>query len=231
MKDRLKRSLLPAAAALRVVGGVLLDGAYRSALRDVAASVAAFPGLDDELFVREPPVFVLMVGFSGSGKSRLVSDSPSLSRMYCIRTDAIHDALRERFPEFRNDDVASYAYWKLQAMTRLVRRSMLRMAVQGRLCIVVDACNLRAAQRRSQIAWARRHGYATFIVEVMVPEDVLLGRLEARDEAYVREGRGPAYVDLYRKVQVPIYEPPMSGEADWLRLYNGTGEFGSTFVI
>ena len=60
-------------------------------------------------------IFVMMVGFSKSGKHTLINKHPVLSSFFRIDTDRIHDLLNSRF-DFLQDDMTinGRAYWDRQ---------------------------------------------------------------------------------------------------------------------
>lgn len=197
---------------------MLLDRTFAGSVDE---AVFALIGGVDTRFVPERPRMVLLVGFSGSGKSTLARGCPQFSRMTCIDTDVIHRELRRRFPRFRKDVIGSMAYWELQALTSVVRKRMIRKAIEERRSILIDACNLTSRARAERLMLAKEAGYATSIVSVHLPEDELLGRLKTRDAEYVRQGRHPTYVAQYYEVQMPTFETPEEGEADSLHYFPG----------
>jgi predicted kinase len=159
----------------------------------------------------------MMVGFSKAGKHTLIESRPDLKTFFRIDSSAIHDRLHETFPELRDDiTVHGPAHEERQALTKLVRRRLLDRALAAGIAIVNDSANLERANRAEILGYAKAAGYETKIIWVRVGEGTLLKRLREIDAENVKRGEPAVWMDLYREIQKPRFQPPEASEADEL---------------
>lgn len=122
------------------------------------------------------PAVVLLVGPAGSGKSTLAA------RLFAPDEVLSSDALREAIAGDAADQRATGPAFR--ALGRALER---RLA--ARLLTVVDATNVRAADRRPWLAAARRHGVPVAAIVFDLPRDVLqaqnAGRERVVDDAVI----------------------------------------------
>ncbi len=119
--------------------------------------------------VRLPdPSVVLMVGPAGSGKSTLAS------RLFSPDEILSSDAFRAAIAGDPRDQRATGAAF------RAIGRTLERRLAAGRLT-VIDATNVRAADRRPWLAAARRHGLTAMAIVLDLPADVVMAQDAGRD--------------------------------------------------
>lgn len=163
---------------------------------------------------------VVLVGFSKSGKSTLVTSHPELQQYFRINSDEIHRRLNRRFAELRdNNTVSGDAYWVRQILTGWIRIKILEAAADQGLNIIIDSCNLRRRERQQRLQIGRRRGYVTILVHVTCDSQTLGQRLLTADDRLAALGRRRTWLDLYLHVQRPRYQPPRPSEADELHVY------------
>jgi protein phosphatase len=113
------------------------------------------------------PSVVLMVGAAGSGKSTLAA------RLFAADEILSSDALRAAIAGDARDQRATGAAFR--ALARLLERRI----ANGRLS-VIDATNVRPADRRPWIAAARRHGVPVAAIVLDLPPAVIHAQNAAR---------------------------------------------------
>lgn len=165
--------------------------------------------------------FIMIVGFSQSGKRWLINRHPVLNRLFCVHTDPIHDLLNNRFKFLRDDNtVEGKAYWERQFLTNIIKEKLLAKAFPEGLAVLNDSCNLKKEERKERLALAKRFSYKTIIIWMVCSEATLLSRLKKADIKNVNEGEKPAWVELYQKVQKVRFNPPNKNEADEILIFD-----------
>ncbi len=119
---------------------------------------------------------VLLVGPAGSGKSTLAA------RLFAPDEILSSDSMREAIAGDASDQRATGAAF------RALGRALERRLAAGQLT-VVDATNVRAADRRPWIAAARRHGVPAAAIVFDLPRDEIVAQNASRarvvDEAVI----------------------------------------------
>ena len=123
------------------------------------------------------PSVVVLVGAAGSGKSTLAD------RLFQPDEVLSSDALRAAISGNAADQRATGAAF------RAIERQLDRRLAQRRLT-VIDATNVKSADRRPWLAAARRHGLPAVAIVVDLPPDQVLAQAAGRErhvpEAVVR---------------------------------------------
>lgn len=119
-------------------------------------------------FALPDPALVLMVGAAGSGKSTLAA------RLFAADEILSSDALRAAIAGDARDQRATGAAFK--ALGRALER---RLAAG--LLTVVDATNVRAADRRPLIAAARRHAIPVAAIVLDLPAATVFAQDAGRE--------------------------------------------------
>ncbi len=164
-------------------------------------------------------IFVMMVGYSLSGKTWFIDHHPHISNFFRVETRKIHYLLNAAFPLLNDDKtIEGVGYQPRQILTQVVRRWILREACRKRVALVSDSCNLSYGSRHSKLRLFKRRGYETFIVWVLCGVGTLGPRLRAKDEELLAQDQNPAWVDLHEK-QRARFNPPTLFEADELLFY------------
>ena len=164
-------------------------------------------------------IFVMMLGYSLSGKTWFIDHHPYISSFFRVETRKIHDLLNVTFPLLNDDKTIEGAgYQPRQILTQVVRRWILREACRKGVSLVSDSCNLSHGSRYGRLLLFKRHGYETFIVWVLCGVGTLGPRLRGKDEELLSHGQNPTWVDLHKKQQAR-FDPPTFFEADELFFY------------
>lgn len=165
-------------------------------------------------------IFVMLVGYSLSGKSWFIRHHSQLSRFFQVDTRKIHDLLNQSFRILQDGKTTSGSgYWPRQFLTRTVRESVFEKAGRIGMATVSDSANLVREERQKRLQAFRRWGYETAIVHVACPKERLMERLEALDAQRQARGEAPTWVRLYEDVQKNRFNPPQRGEADHIYLF------------
>lgn len=168
---------------------------------------------------------VVLVGFSKSGKSTLVTSHPELRQYFRINSDEIHRRLNRRFAELRdNNTVSGDAYWVRQILTGWIRIKILEAAADQGLNIVIDSCNLRHRERQQRLRIGRQRGYATTLVYVTCDAKTLCQRLMDADDRLAADDRQRTWLELYLNIQRLRFQEPRPNEADQFRVYRTDSE-------
>lgn len=114
------------------------------------------------------PALVLLVGAAGSGKSTLAA------RLFAPDEVLASDAFRAAITGDARDQRANGATF------RALGRSLERRLAAGRLT-VVDATNVRAADRRPWIAAAKRHGVPVVAIVLDLPPATIHAQNDGRE--------------------------------------------------
>lgn len=172
--------------------------------------------------------FVMLVGFSKSGKETLRTHNESLNRAARVDTDVIHMHLNLYIDKLQDDyTVNGKAYWARQFLTRYVRQRAFEYLFFRGHRVLSESCNLTREERIERIALAREYGYETVIIWIQCPEEILLERLKDEDDQLIACGKLPTWRNLYHNVQKVRFERPLPDEADELYLYNSSSMVGA----
>lgn len=189
-------------------------------LSDPNKNSVALKSIMDKVFVacsefaEKRRCLVLLVGFSGSGKSTF-SKSAEAVKYFKIDTKLIHDELNANFTFLQGEDVVnSVNYWRRQFLARLIKSRLLLRAMSEGLAILDDSCNLSKRDRSSKVWVAVDNGYSVDIIHVVCEENDLIARLKERDKLLEVQGKKPVWLDLHYNVQLPRYVKPTSDEVD-----------------
>lgn len=160
-------------------------------------------------------VFVLLVGFSLSGKSFFIGHHPSLRSFFRINSKQLHSALNSRIEELRDDNtIHGNAYEDRQKMTKELRKAILEQALTKGIAIVSESCNLERTWRAQLFSLAKQYGYKTVLIHVQCDEKTLLQRLQKADTENISRSEKPTWVALYEEVQKKRFAQPSADEAD-----------------
>jgi predicted kinase len=173
---------------------ILLPGTWKALGKAVALSLPREEHLREKLLL-------IMVGYSGSGKSTFIERHPKARQMAVISSIRIHDKLNELIPQLRDDkSTKGYAYITRQLLTWVVRRRLLKLYFAEGAAVVSDSCNLRRADRRYWIRMARKWDYRVVEVHVVRRRTEILAVLQSR-----------GYEDLF-ETQERLMQAPHAGD-------------------
>lgn len=194
---------------LLVTAFYLAQSSTRNKLKEISLEV-----LKGTEHAPKKRIFVMMLGYSLSGKTWFIDHHPNISRFFRVETRKIHDLLNAAFPLLDDDKtIEGVGYQPRQILTQVVRRWVLREACQKGVSLVSDSCNLSYGARQRRLRLPKRLGYKTFIVWVLCKKGSLGSRLREKDEELLAQGQNPVWVDLHEK-QKARFDPPTLDEAD-----------------
>lgn len=166
---------------------------------------------------KKEKTFVMMTGFSKSGKTYVVENNSSLRNFYRVSTDKIHDLINNNFDFLKDDNrVNGRAYWERQHLTKIVRRRLIDKALKEGIAVVNDSCNLSKYLREKNLHKAKKYGYQTVLIWVLCSEPELLERLHQDDKENIKSGKKPTWDSLYKMQKQIFYRgnEPDKNEAD-----------------
>jgi uncharacterized protein len=131
---------------------------------------------------RQHPKLVVMVGLSGSGKTWLARRIAARCDALIVRSDVERKrlaGLQPLDPSASAPDAGIYSR-QFNARTYERLRDCAAMCLRGRESVIVDAANLRRAERDRFVAAARELGAEAMIVHCVAPLEVLKRRVAGR---------------------------------------------------
>lgn len=172
-------------------------------------------------------LFIMLVGFSKSGKSSL---SKKIARSFSgkitrVDADMIHDFLNESYPIFKDDNTISGNSFEIrQRSTYVIREAMIDVLISHGYSVLLDSCNLSVEKRRERLTRVRKSNpkVKTVIIYNKISRAELYRNLEKADQKNVKNGEKPAWMDLYEKIQKPAFEEPTKDESDYFIIYDKT---------
>jgi predicted kinase len=164
-------------------------------------------------------IFVMMVGYSKTGKTSSIKDDVRLNKFFKLSSDDIHDLLNSKLSFLKDDNtINGKAYWERQYLTKIIRKKALEKAFSKGLAIVSDSANLVRKKRSLWLKMAKKHSYETVIIWVFCPEKELLSRLKKYDDDLISKGESATWVNLYNNIQKEIFDLPLPSEADSIKI-------------
>jgi aminoglycoside phosphotransferase family enzyme/predicted kinase len=159
---------------------------------------------------RSAPTLVLMVGLSGSGKTRLAGRIAERMGALTVRSDIERKRLAGLQPLQSSSSAPDAGLYSLDfnARTYARLRACVASCLEGGESVVVDAANLRRDERGQFLAIARQHSARAVIVHCTAPLDVLRERV--RDRAAAASDASEATVELLDRQ--PSYWEPFGGD-------------------
>ena len=173
------RALVRAKVALLGPPGPAADASLSRYL-GVAEALAALQPLGG---ARPAPWLVLMLGLSGSGKSAVAQGLVGPLGAVRLRSDVERKRLFGLGP--RDRAPAALGLYSREATRRTYDRllALAGQALSGGIGVVVDAANLRRAERAAFVDLARRLGARPVVLACRAPEPVLRERIRRRAAA------------------------------------------------
>ena len=160
-------------------------------------------------------VFIMMVGYSLSGKTTFARKLAKNYPFLIIESRQIHQLINKRFKELQDDDTVSGTGYNLrQELTTKIRQNLLTKLLPQGWPIIADSCHLEFKKRKIILDLARKNHYFTIIIWLKTPEKILLSRLKLADQKRIMQKQKPAWVDLYQKLQKKKFDPPKENEAN-----------------
>lgn len=174
-------------------------------------------------------IFIMLVGFSLSGKSTLAKKIQEKfpHKFTRIDSDTIHDFLNETYPIFQDDRTIQGKSFELrQKATRAIHKALIETLLQEGYSIILDSCNLTRERRREILDKVKEinKDIITVILEIQISEKKLYKNLQRADQKNLEKGEKPTWVDLYKKIQKDKFEKPQEKEADYFLAYTEENE-------
>ncbi|HEB14069.1 MAG TPA: hypothetical protein ENI09_01525 [candidate division WWE3 bacterium] len=192
----------------------LARSSTRSKLKEISLEI-----LKGAEYAPKERIFVMMVGYSLSGKTWFIDYHPYISQFFRVETRKIHDLLNAAFTLLDDDKtIKGVGYQPRQILTQVVRQWVFKEACRKGVALVSDSCNLSYSDRRARLRLTKRLGYKTVIIWMLGKKGNLRKRLQAKDEELLSQGQSPVWVNLHEKQRVR-FEPPMLLDADELHFY------------
>ena len=171
-------------------------------------------------------VFIMLVGFSQSGKSTLSEKIQEAfpNKFIRIDPDSIHVFLNKTFPIFQDDNTIQGKSFALrQKATEVIKNTLCDVLLKEGYSIILDSCNLVRTERKALLTKAKKinKDISTIILDVQIPEAQLYKRLRDADQRNVEKGEKPAWIDLYEKIQKNKLVTPQETEGDYFLIYSG----------
>jgi predicted kinase len=151
----------------------------------------------------ERPAVIVLIGLPGSGKSHFAREVARRTPAAILDSDALRQVL------FANPRHTQQEHGRLFPA---IHTLMARLLARG-ITVIVDATNLKAANRRQYHKIAKAHGADVLLVHVWAPRSVILQRLQSRAAGANRADRSTATLAVYeemRKDAEPIRERHLS---------------------
>ena len=200
----------------KVIGFVRLVIHFLSPKNRRVLNETIFSLMNGKDYKREK-TFVMMTGFSKSGKTYVVENNPSLRSFFRVSTGKIHDLINKNFDFLKDDNrVNGRAYWERQYLTKIVRKGLIDKALKEGIAVVSDSCNLSKSSRKKNLRKAKKYGYQTVLIWVLCSESELLERLHQADEENIKKGKKPTWEELYKMQKKIFYNgnEPNNNEAN-----------------
>ena len=170
-------------------------------------------------------IFIMMVGFSQSGKTTLAKKiAKEFARFFIrINSDSIHDFLNKNYNVFQDDKtITGKGYDLRQKTTSAIKKVLIKELIASHYSVILDSCNLAKAGRLELLKSVKKikNNIVTVIILVKIPETILYKNLRQADKRKKDRGEKAVWVDLYEKVQKDKFVRPNKNEVDYLLIYN-----------
>jgi hypothetical protein len=136
------------------------------------------------------PAMIVLVGLPGSGKSHLAREIKRRMPVVILDSDALRLAL------FADPRHTTREHARLFPAIHVL---MARLLERG-ITIIVDATNLKEANRRPFYKTAEDHAAKIVLARVWAPKRVIRQRLAARDAGTNAADRSTATLDVYERL-------------------------------
>jgi gluconate kinase len=169
-------------------------------------------------------IFLMMVGYSLSGKTTIVKQiiEKYPKKFFVIDSRRIHDYLNT-IDIFQDDNsITGPAYKLRQESTDSIQNALLISLGKNGISIISNSCNQVKRERREKISLLKNlvPNMKSVILFVYPNENIVLERAKKEDEALIVQGKKPVWIDLHNE-QIKRMEFPTKEEANFLLEYNG----------
>lgn len=183
--------------------------------RDVAAVIDGIYAAQQSAL--RAPEFVMLVGYSKTGKSTLRTGHPLLQQYVHLDDEEIFGQVNPRF-QWATTDQSFFGpmYFPRRVVIMLALVRLLVRYFERRQPVVLDICIYTPMWRQLFFRLAQLFGYRRTIVHVHCDATEHLRRLRLADARRIASGLEPYFERNFLDIQVPRYVPPVAGEADWV---------------
>jgi predicted kinase len=169
-------------------------------------------------------LFVMLVGFSRSGKTTLAQKIvENINDLVLIDSDSIHLFLNNTYLLFRDDNtIEGKSYEIRQKATKAMQEALISTLLKDGHSILLDANNGRKEVREPILKAVKNIDpeINTILIRHKIDEEVLYENIRKADQI---KG-GNTWKDLYEKVQKPKFDEPSKEETDYLLINTNNTE-------
>lgn len=144
------------------------------------------------------PAVIVMIGLPGSGKSHLAREMKKRYPAAILDSDALRQVL------FANPKHTKAEHGRLFPAIHVLMARLLERGVS----IIVDATNLKEANRRPYYKLAEQHGGKVLLVRTWAPRREIRRRLATRDARQNAADRSTATMEVYEKMLADVERIP-----------------------
>lgn len=170
-------------------------------------------------------VFIMLVGFSRSGKTtladKIIKEIPELIK---IDSDSILEFLTKTYPIFQDGDAINGKSYKLkQISNKYMQMGLISALLENNYSVLLDSCNIKMDIRKKILYKVKESGadIQTIIIRHKINEDVLYENIRKADDGF---GGSNNWKEMYEKVQKPNFDEPIKDEVDYLLLHENNTE-------
>ena len=168
-------------------------------------------------------IFLMMVGYSLSGKTTIVNiiKQRYSKRFIVLDTRGIHDYLNTIDIFQDGNSTEGSAYQLRQDTTDAIQEAMVSVLCRKGVSVILDSCNQIKKERKERISLMKGlvPSMKSVILFVYPNEKVVLERIKKEDDALIAQGKEPVWGELHKK-QIERMEFPTKEEASYLLEYN-----------
>lgn len=170
-------------------------------------------------------VFIMLVGFSRSGKTtladKIIKEIPELIK---IDSDSILEFLTKTYPIFQdNDSVNDKSYKLKQISNKYMQMGLISALLENDYSVLLDSCNIKMDIREKILRKVKETNTntQTIIIRHKINETLLYENIRKADDGFSTSNN---WKDIYEKIQKPNFDEPIKDEVDYLLLHENNTE-------
>lgn len=170
-------------------------------------------------------IFIMLVGFSRSGKTtladKIIKALPELTK---IDSDSILEFLTKTYPIFQDDNsITGTSYQLRQISNKYMQIGLISALLENGHSVLLDSCNIKMDIRKKILAKAKKANtnIQTIIIRHKIDETILYKNIKMADDSLASDHN---WQDVYEKIQKPNFDEPKKDEADYLLLHENNTE-------
>jgi GTPase SAR1 family protein len=169
-------------------------------------------------------IFLMMVGYSLSGKTTIVNliKQRYPKQFIVLDTRGIHYYLNTIDIFQDGNSTEGLAYQLRQDSTDAIQNAMVSVLGRKGVSVILDSCNQVKSERKERVSLMKQlvPSMKSVILFVYPNEKVVLERIKKEDDALITQGKEPVWGELHKK-QIERMEFPTKEEVNYLLEYNG----------